>query len=128
MKPLLLQLPKCASNPATHADSPGLLAWNARVAGLAGMWTTMDSAGHFGGETFSLRLHPLQDEVPPQQLLRVWTHRLMDAVSEVGETRWRIRSKFMESYHISTVKVPAVMERYNSAQWTDLSMRPESVP
>lgn len=48
------------------------------------MWTTMDTSGHFGGETFSLKLHPLQDEVPPQQLLRVWSHRLMDTVSDVG--------------------------------------------
>lgn len=45
----------------------------------------MDSSGNFGHETFSLRLHPLQDQVPPQQLLKVWTHRLMDAVSDVGE-------------------------------------------
>eukprot|EP00903_Cladosiphon_okamuranus_P017486 g16106.t1 len=51
---------------------------------FAGMWTTMDSSGNFGHEAFSLRLHPLQDMVPPQQLLKVWTHRLMDAVSAVG--------------------------------------------
>lgn len=50
------------------------------------MWTTMDSSGNFGHEAFSLRLHPLQDMVPPQQLLKVWTHRLMDAVSAVGES------------------------------------------
>ncbi|CAN0018367.1 unnamed protein product, partial [Hapterophycus canaliculatus] len=48
------------------------------------MWTTMDSSGNFGHEMFSLRLHPLQDQVPPQQLLKVWTHRMMDAVSAVG--------------------------------------------
>ena len=50
-----------------------------------GMWTTMDSSGNFGYEMFSLKLHPLQDLVPPQQLLRVWAHRLMDGVSDVGE-------------------------------------------
>lgn len=49
------------------------------------MWTTMDTSGNFGSETFSLRLHPLQDQVPPLQLLKVWTHRLMDAVSDVGK-------------------------------------------
>lgn len=47
----------------------------------------MDSSGNFGHEAFSLRLHPLQDMVPPQQLLKVWTHRLMDAVSAVGKSR-----------------------------------------
>ncbi|CAM9648035.1 unnamed protein product, partial [Ascophyllum nodosum] len=51
---------------------------------FAGMWTTMDSSGNFGYEMFSLKLHPLQDLVPPQQLLRVWAHRLMDGVSDVG--------------------------------------------
>ncbi|CBN78798.1 GTB1; RNA binding / hydrolase, acting on ester bonds, also similar to transcription elogantion facto [Ectocarpus siliculosus] len=51
---------------------------------FAGMWTTMDSSGNFGHEMFSLRLHALQDQVPPQQLLKVWTHRMMDAVSAVG--------------------------------------------
>lgn len=62
-------------------------AFGSIVPTFAGMWTTMDSSGNFGYETFSLRLHPLQDQVPPQQLLRVWTHRLMDAVSEVGGFR-----------------------------------------
>ncbi|CAN0054949.1 unnamed protein product, partial [Ectocarpus fasciculatus] len=51
---------------------------------FAGMWTTMDSSGNFGHEMFSLRLHPLQAQVPPQQLLKVWTHRMMDAVSAVA--------------------------------------------
>lgn len=46
----------------------------------------MDSSGNFGHEMFSLRLHALQDQVPPQQLLKVWTHRMMDAVSAVGKT------------------------------------------
>lgn len=51
---------------------------------FADTWTTIDTSGHFGGETFSLKLQPLQDEVPPQQLLRVWSHRLVDSVSDVG--------------------------------------------
>lgn len=60
-----------------------------------GMWTTMDSSGNFGHETFSLRLHPLQDQVPPQQLLKVWTHRMMDAVSAVGE---RTNARYLYLY------------------------------
>ncbi|CAM9760476.1 unnamed protein product, partial [Choristocarpus tenellus] len=48
------------------------------------MWTTMDSSGQFGHEMFSLRLHPLQDEVPGAQLLRVWSQRMVDAVNDVG--------------------------------------------
>ncbi|CAM9633895.1 unnamed protein product, partial [Discosporangium mesarthrocarpum] len=51
---------------------------------MAGMWTTMDSQGQFGQEMFSLKLHPMQDEVPAAQLLRVWTQRMVDAVNDVG--------------------------------------------
>ncbi|CAM9740140.1 unnamed protein product, partial [Phaeothamnion confervicola] len=51
---------------------------------LAGMWTTMDPSGGFGGEMLFLQLHPLQAEVGPVALLRALERCMMDAVSDVG--------------------------------------------